>query len=341
MFTLGYSFRPGRRRRRSPTARRSSSTSARRPAETGSTARSASATRSSRARVVVARRRGGPSTSSGPTTGETVADHLQLPPRLQRLLPLRRAATRPTSRAPSASRGEIVHPQQWPEDLDYAGKRVVVIGSGATAVTLVPAMAETRRARDDAPALAELRRRAAGRSTRSPSSCAACCRAKLAYSILRWKNVLMTMLVFQLSRRRPGFVKRMIRRGVERQLPPGYDIDTHFKPRLQPVGPAHVPGARRRPVRGDQRRQRDASSPTGSRRSPRTGCALESGAELEADVVVTATGLNLLPFGGIELDRRRRARSSCPRHDGLQGDDAQRRARTWRSRSATRTPRGR
>ena len=70
-------------------------------------------------------------------------------------------ATRPSSRASSASSGTIVHPQHWPEDLDYAGKRVVVIGSGATAVTLVPAMAERRRARDDAPALAELRRDAA------------------------------------------------------------------------------------------------------------------------------------------------------------------------------------
>ena len=74
--------------------------------------------------------------------------------------------------------GEIVHPQHWPEDLDYAGKRVVVIGSGATAVTLVPAMAETRRARDDAAALAELRRLAARRGPDRELRCAACCRAR-------------------------------------------------------------------------------------------------------------------------------------------------------------------
>ena len=124
--------------------------------------------------------------------------------------------------------------------------------------------------------------------------------AKLAYSILRWKNVLMTMLVFQLSRRRPGFVKRLIRRGVERQLPPGYDIDTHFKPRLQPVGPAHVPVPD-----GDL----FAAISNGSaivvtdriETFTENGLALESGAELEADVVVTATGLNLLPLGGIDL----------------------------------------
>ena len=72
--------------------------------------------------------------------------------------------------------GQIVHPQHWPEDLDYAGKRVVVIGSGATAVTLVPALAETRRARDDAAALAELRRVAARRRPDRQASCAACFR---------------------------------------------------------------------------------------------------------------------------------------------------------------------
>ena len=99
--------------------------------------------------------------------------------------------------------GAIVHPQHWPEDLDYAGKRVVVIGSGATAVTLVPAMAETRGARDDAPALADLRRLAARPRTRSRTGCARVLPARLAYALVRWKNVLLTMLFFQLSRRRP------------------------------------------------------------------------------------------------------------------------------------------
>src|SRR5213079_544409 len=107
-------------------------------------------------------------------------------------------------------RGEVVHPQHWPEDLDYDGKRVVVIGSGATAVTLVPAMAQ----------------RAAHVTMlqRSPSYVVSLpgedplakflhrfLPAKLAYPILRWKNVALTMLVFQLSRRRPGIVKKLIR----------------------------------------------------------------------------------------------------------------------------------
>ena len=85
--------------------------------------------------------------------------------------------------------GPIVHPQHWPEDLDYAGKRVVVIGSGATAVTLVPAMAEDGRARDDAPALADLRRLAARARTRSPGALRRVLPPMAAYQAVRWKNV--------------------------------------------------------------------------------------------------------------------------------------------------------
>ena len=93
-------------------------------------------------------------------------DHLpdlRVPVHVQRLLPLRRALHPASSPGTERFRGTIVHPQHWTDDIDYAGKRVVVIGSGATAVTLVPAMAETRRARHDAPALAQLRGLAAGR----------------------------------------------------------------------------------------------------------------------------------------------------------------------------------
>src|SRR3954464_8084500 len=114
--------------------------------------------------------------------------------------------------------GRIVHPQKWPDDLDYAGKRVVVIGSGATAVTLVPEMAKraahvTMLQRSPTyvvslPAKDPL----AGllRKFLSP---------KAAYPIIRWKNVLMTMLSFQLSRRRPHVMKAFIRKGLEKALP--------------------------------------------------------------------------------------------------------------------------
>jgi cation diffusion facilitator CzcD-associated flavoprotein CzcO len=195
--------------------------------------------------------------------------------------------------------GDIVHPQQWPEDLDYEGKRVVVIGSGATAVTLVPAMAERaahvtmlQRSPSYVVSLPAVDPLARGLRRFLPP--------KLAYSILRWKNVLMTMLVFQLSRRRPGFVKRLVRRGVERQLPPGYDIDTHFKP-------TYNPWDQRMCLVPDGDLFASISDGSASVVTDRIdtfterGLALESGAELEADIVVTATGLNLLPLGGIGL----------------------------------------
>jgi monooxygenase len=195
--------------------------------------------------------------------------------------------------------GRIVHPQHWDEDIDYAGKRVVVIGSGATAVTLVPAMAESAAhvtmlqrsptyivslpAEDP---VAKLLRRFLG--------------AKVSYPIMRWKNVLMTMASFQLSRRRPKAMKALLRKGLERQLPVGYDIDTHFNPSYNPWDQrlCLVPN-------GDLFESISAgrASVVTDRieRFTETGIKLVSGAELEADVVVTATGLNLVALGGMEF----------------------------------------
>jgi monooxygenase len=195
--------------------------------------------------------------------------------------------------------GPIVHPQFWTDDVDYAGKRVVVIGSGATAVTLVPAMAETA-------AHVTMLQRSPSYVVSLPAedSIANLARrllpAKLAYSIVRWKNVMIQLLVFQLSRRRPRYMKALIRRGLEHRLPPGYDIDTHFKPRYNPW---------------DQRMclvpDGDLFEAIGSGRASvvtdrietftETGLELASGAELEADLIVTATGLNLVPLGGMQI----------------------------------------
>src|SRR3954449_9805878 len=129
--------------------------------------------------------------------------------------------------------GDIVHPQFWTEDIDYAGKRVVVIGSGATAVTLVPAMAR------DAAHVTMLQR--------SPSYVLALpgrdpvadllrrlLPAKVAYPVMRWKNVTLATLVYQLSRRAPRFVRALIRKQVQLQVPRDYDVDTHFNPRYAP-----------------------------------------------------------------------------------------------------------
>ncbi|HEY2319391.1 MAG TPA: NAD(P)/FAD-dependent oxidoreductase [Solirubrobacteraceae bacterium] len=195
--------------------------------------------------------------------------------------------------------GPVVHPQHWPADLDYAGKRVVVIGSGATAVTLVPAMAQTAAhvtmlqrsptyivalpARDG---LAEWLRRRLPRTA--------------AYRIVRLKNVALMTLSYQLSRRRPDLMKAMIRRGAQRQLPDGYDVDTHFRPDYDPW---------------DQRLcvvpDGDLFAAVSARRASivtdhvqaftEHGLSLRSGAELQADVIVTATGLRMLALGGVSL----------------------------------------
>jgi cation diffusion facilitator CzcD-associated flavoprotein CzcO len=195
--------------------------------------------------------------------------------------------------------GEIVHPQHWPQDLDYSGKRVVVIGSGATAVTLIPAMAPaaehvtmlqrspsyvlTLPAKDP---IADVLRK------RLP--------AKVAYPIVRWKNVILSSAVFQLSRRAPRLMKKVIRKGVARQLPRDFDVDTHFRPRYDPWDQrlCLVPD-------GDlfkTIRRGDASIVTDSIDTfTERGIRLASGRELEADVIVTATGLNLLLLGGMEI----------------------------------------
>ncbi|HXC23042.1 MAG TPA: NAD(P)/FAD-dependent oxidoreductase, partial [Solirubrobacteraceae bacterium] len=122
--------------------------------------------------------------------------------------------------------GRIVHPQHWDGELDYAGKRVVVIGSGATAVTLVPAMASSA-------AHVTMLQRSPSYIVSLPAEDPIAKRvrrllpARISYPLLRWKNVLITMASFQLSRRRPGLMRKLVRKGLERQLPAGYDIDTH------------------------------------------------------------------------------------------------------------------
>jgi cation diffusion facilitator CzcD-associated flavoprotein CzcO len=196
-------------------------------------------------------------------------------------------------------RGRIVHPQFWSPDVEYAGKRVVVIGSGATAVTLVPALADqaehvTMLQRSPSyvvslPAEDPIAR--AARRRFSPDT---------AYQIVRWKNVLLATLHFQLSRRRPEFIKKLIRRGVERHLPPGYDVDTHFTPRYNPWDQrlCLVPDGDLFEAIASGR----ASVVTDAIETfTETGIRLASGGELEADLIVTATGLILQPLGGATL----------------------------------------
>ena len=132
--------------------------------------------------------------------------------------------------------------------------------------------------------------------------CAASCPSELAYAIVRWKNVLLTMASFSSAAVRPSADEELlVRKGVERQLPSGYDIDTHFTPRYDPWDQrlCLVPdGDLFEAIGSGQRLGRHRPRSTPSPR-PASGCARAR--ELEADVIVTATGLNLLALGGIEL----------------------------------------
>ncbi|HEX3617830.1 MAG TPA: NAD(P)/FAD-dependent oxidoreductase, partial [Solirubrobacteraceae bacterium] len=195
--------------------------------------------------------------------------------------------------------GEVVHPQQWPQDLDYDGKRVVVIGSGATAVTLIPAMA----------------RRTAQITMlqRSPSYIMSLPQqdplAKLAgrvfgpergYALTRRKNIALQTAFYSFCRRFPKPARRLIRRLTIRQLPEGYPVDEHFRPRYDPWDQrvCIVPG-------GDlfrAIRNGSAEIVTDTIAGFSAGAIrLGSGRELEADIVITATGLRLLPLGGISF----------------------------------------
>jgi monooxygenase len=202
----------------------------------------------------------------------------------------------------TAAGGTVVHPQHWPSDLDYEGKRVIVVGSGATAVTLVPAMAMG----EGAAAHVTMLQRSPTYILALPGvdKLAMKLRAKLppraAYAVTRWKNILLTTGSYQLSRRRPELAKRIIRKGVKSQLPDGYDVDTHFKPAYDPWDQrlCLVPdGDLFRSIRGGNVEVVTEHID----RFTKAGLRLESGRELEADVVVTATGLDLLAFGGIDL----------------------------------------
>ncbi|WP_433384391.1 flavin-containing monooxygenase [Micromonospora sp. KLBMP9576] len=195
--------------------------------------------------------------------------------------------------------GRIVHPQHWPADLDHTGKRVVVIGSGATAVTLVPAMAEraahvTMLQRSPTYVIALPSRDVLADALRRWLP------AKTAYPVVRWKNILLSTANFQLSRRAPALVRKLLLRAARGRLPAGYDVDRHFSPRYDPWDQrlCVVPD-------GDlfSALARGAASVVTDTVDTFTerGVRLRSGAELAADVVVTATGLNLLALGGMTL----------------------------------------
>ncbi len=195
--------------------------------------------------------------------------------------------------------GQIVHPQFWPEDFDYTDKKVVVIGSGATAVTVVPAMAETARH------VTMLQRSPSYVASRPSEDKFAIFLRKIlpdkaAYLITRWHNVLLQLFFFNLARKRPKQIKKRLLDMVRDELGPDYDM-THFTPRynLWDERLCAVPDSDLFKV------VRDGKASVVTEHIDRfveNGILLKSGETLEADIIVTATGLKLLTGGSADFD---------------------------------------
>lgn len=196
-------------------------------------------------------------------------------------------------------KGQIVHPQHWPEDLDYGGKRVVVIGSGATAVTLVPAMT------DNAAHVIMLQRSPTYMISQPAEDKLANWMARrlpagLAYDLTRFRKIIMQQLFFRLARSRPGKTRERLLALIREQLGPDFDMETHFTP-------SYNPWEQRLCLVPDNdmflaMKEGKASVVTDHiERFTEKGLKLKSGRELEADIVVTATGLSLQMLGGADV----------------------------------------
>jgi monooxygenase len=196
-------------------------------------------------------------------------------------------------------KGKVVHPQKWTSDIAYAGKRVVVIGSGATAVTLVPELAKTA-------AHVTMLQRSPTYVVSRPSIDPIANKlrrwlpSKVAYGLVRWKNVLYGMYIFQMCRKYPAKVKDVLLGQVRTEMGPSYDVGKHFTPRYNPweqrmclVPDSDLFNALKAETASVVTDQIETFT--------ETGIKLASGQELAADLVVTATGLNLEVLGGLEI----------------------------------------
>jgi monooxygenase len=196
-------------------------------------------------------------------------------------------------------KGEIVHPQKWTETLDYAAKRVVVIGSGATAVTLVPAMA------DKAAHVTMLQRSPTyivARPAKDPIAnwLYAKLPEGLAHTAARWKNILLSMYFYNAARKNPEGAKQRIIAMAKAELGPGIDMAKHFTPRYNPWDQrlCLVPdGDLFKAIRAGKAAVVTDEIETFTE----TGLKLRSGQELPADIIVTATGLVMRLMGGMQL----------------------------------------
>lgn len=217
----------------------------------------------------------------------------------------------------SAFSGQIVHPQHWPKNLDYAGKRVVVIGSGATAVTLVPSMAGKA-------AHVTMLQRTPSYVLPVPTQDPVAKRLRpwfgdtVAFNAARRFNIAKQRWVYAFCQRFPNRARKIIRNLNAKMLPDDYPVDVHFNPPYNPWEQrlCAVPG-------GDLFKaisNGSASVVTNNiKHFTETGIQLTTGEHIEADIIVTATGLNLLPLGGIKpkLDGKEVSLPQCVTYKGM------------------------
>lgn len=195
--------------------------------------------------------------------------------------------------------GDVVHPQHWPESFDHAGKRIVVIGSGATAVSLIPSLTEKaahvtmlQRTPSYMISATKIEPTAVGLRKVLP--------LKAAHWIVRWRNAMVGVVLWVVARKAPAFSKRFLRRIAERNLPAGYDIDTHFRPPYNPWDQrlCFIIGADlyKEIAKGTVEMVTDHVDHVDA-----DGIVLRSGRHLDADVIVTATGIQLQSLGGATI----------------------------------------
>jgi monooxygenase len=198
--------------------------------------------------------------------------------------------------------GTVVHPQHWPNDLDYAGKKVVVIGSGATAVTLLPALADSgvghvtmlQRSPTYIGALPLIDPVAARANKWLP--------ARLAHVVNRWKAIGFSTAQYQLSQRFPQYMRKTLLTMAKHRLPQGYDVEKDFGPSYNPWDQRLCLAPNGDLFKTIRKGKADVVTATIDHVTE-TGIALTSGQHLDADIIVTATGLNLQLFGGAHLSR--------------------------------------
>jgi cation diffusion facilitator CzcD-associated flavoprotein CzcO len=195
--------------------------------------------------------------------------------------------------------GTVVHPQHWPQELNYTGKKMVVIGSGATAMSLIPSLAEK------ASKVTMLQRSptylfASSRYSKLADSLRKVLPGRVAHLIIRQRIALQEAQNWFLARKTPAVIRRVARRTAMSNLPDGYDVDTHFKPRYNPWDqrPCLIPDADLYVAIGDGRADVVTEHID---HFDSTGIVLKSGAHLEADIIVTATGLQLQALGGVTV----------------------------------------